>query len=144
LWTWINWLKLPTYGRLLWIGRWVMEIHTIQENVVGSWVTIVFSVMTPVHEVNLAAPPLIGECVLSGAFQRSFRIAFCYLFIRHLELDVQPVITSSNCMIQNQNIILHLLHFLSWIFWFCNWFQWIENFCVYEKETYLLHHEDSS
>jgi len=47
--------------------------------------------MTPVHEVNLAASPLIGECVLSSAFPRSFRIAVFYLFIIHLELDVQSI-----------------------------------------------------
>ena len=79
----------------------------------ASQTTIAFSLLTPVHEVSLAASPDTGDCVLSGAFPRSFRIAVFYVFILHLELDVQPVTISSNHVTQMQNVILCLLHFLS-------------------------------
>jgi len=40
--------------------------------------------LTPVLEVSLAASPFIGDCVLSGPFPRSFRIA---VFLRVYSLS---------------------------------------------------------
>jgi hypothetical protein len=85
--------------------------------------------MSPVYQVSGAASLLIWNCVWTGDFPRSFRIAVFYLFLLHLELDVL-----SNYVTQNQNTFLCLLHYASWQFWLCNFFNEMKIFCTYDKK----------